>query len=145
MIRKFIRSDLRAAANMMVEVYRDPPWHDIWTEKSAMLYLTEIFKCPTFLGFVMEEEGIMAAVAIGRYKTWYDGVHFILEEFFVDKTMQRQGVGSRLMDFLKGYWIGQNIKKVELYTGRGYPAEGFYSNQGFVRTITKSNMELTTR
>lgn len=141
MIREFEKEDLKQSARLFVEVYAQAPWLDAWEEEQAFEYLTELFENPQFIGFLLEEEEELAGVALGHFKTWYDGTRFVIDEFFVNEAFHRKGIGRRLMDFFKGFWTAEEVVAVELLTGKGFPAVDFYEAQGFEKVELTQAME----
>ncbi len=131
MIRQMKWEDIEEAAELFQKVYAAAPWYDTWEIEQAKRYLSELMGCPLSEGYVYIHEGAIGGVCLGNYQTWYDGTHFILKEFFVSSRLHGIGIGSQIIEFLKNHWAARRVVQLELWTGKGYPAQNFYEKHGF--------------
>jgi len=70
-------------------------------------------------------------MCIGRIMTYLDFKELFIDEFSVHPDYQGQGLGGRLLDYVKGELHKEGIGTMLLNTERGYPAEKFYEKNGF--------------
>lgn len=131
MIRKMEEKDLQEMGMLLKQVYADEPWNDTWSVEQATTYLTELWNHPKAEGYVFVQDSQILGVCLGHYKTWYDGIRFVLEEFFISSTLHGIGIGSQIIQFLKEYLKKKEVCSIELWTGRNFPAQGFYEKQNF--------------
>lgn len=69
--------------------------------------------------------------AYGLVQQWESERRFYLKEMCVDSKRQHSGVGSQLLVHLIKQLKEENVRQISLGTGRGTPAERFYSRLGF--------------
>lgn len=132
LVRLMNKTDLGASSALMLKVFSGAPWYDQWDSvEHVQQYLKEYMDNPAFLGFVMEQEGQMLGASFGHTKSWYSGREYHIHEYFIDTTMQRGGLGSALMEYIKEYLTSVDIHCMVLLTERDLPAEEFYKKQGF--------------
>jgi ribosomal protein S18 acetylase RimI-like enzyme len=131
-IRKFSREDTDKCANLFKEVFSDYPWYDDWVSiNQARKYLLELIENPAFEGFVAYEGSLIVAVCFGRKKSWWEGKEFFIDEFFVSNLKQGNGIGTKLMNYVKKSLNKEDYRRLVLLTNEGIPAEEFYIKNGF--------------
>jgi ribosomal protein S18 acetylase RimI-like enzyme len=131
-IRKFSREDTDKCANLFKEVFSDYPWYDDWVSiNQARKYLLELIENPAFEGFVAYEGSLIVAVCFGRKKSWWEGKEFFIDEFFVSNLKQGNGIGTKLIDYVKDSLNKEDYRRLVLLTNEGIPAEEFYIKNGF--------------
>ncbi|MGZ7043989.1 MAG: N-acetyltransferase family protein [Methanobacterium sp.] len=130
--RKFNIEDFDKCAELYKEVFSDYPWYDEWDSvKQAKTYLMELIKSPVFEGFVIYDGSQIAAACFGRKRSWWTGNEFFIDEFFVSREKQGNGMGTKLMDYVKDSLRKEEYKRLTLLTNKGIPAEEFYFKNGF--------------
>ena len=123
--------DLQACAEIFTEVFSGSPWNENWELSSALSRLTEAADTPGFVGLKTITNNRIVAFAMGYLESFADGGHFFLKEMCVATEMQRQGIGTALLDELRSRLTEIGAKKLYLLTSRGGPAERFYAKNGF--------------
>lgn len=124
---KMITKDMiELLADSFVSVFNSEPWNDSWTKEQAKERLMDIFNTPKFEGAVEITDGRILGVIMGHGEQNYDGVHFFISEFWVDKTMQRKGIGSKLLNDFTDYLKTKDINHHYLITMRNESTQGFY-------------------
>lgn len=131
MIRHFEESDLDACVALFVSTFARPPWSETWNPRIVHARLDQIIRTPQSFGVVILDEGEITGFALGISEPWHEGTHFYLKEMCVADRRQRQGLGTRLMDYLFGELRDRDTKRVYLLTARGDMSEAFYSKTGF--------------
>jgi len=141
LIKKFTIEDVDECAELFKEVFSDYPWYDNWVSFSqTKTYLMELIQNPVFEGFVAYEGSKIVAVCIGHIRSWWMGKEFFIDEFYVAKDMQGNGIGTELMDYIKNSFISKNYTRLVLLTNKDIPAEEFYAKNGFQINENRINM-----
>lgn len=79
-----------------------------------MEYLSDIFNTPKFLGYVIEEDGVILGGLLAREKVWWSGSEVFVEEFFVKRSHQGRGYGTMLMKRVEQYMQKNSLESEEL-------------------------------
>lgn len=130
-MQKITEENIINIAESFVSAFNGAPWNDNWTIEQAIERLTDIYHTPKFHGGMKIINGKIAAVILGSGERYYDGIHFQILEFWVDKDMHRQGIGGILLDEFTEYLKGKGIYQHFLITLRGAQTEGFYQKHGY--------------
>lgn len=88
-------------------------------------------RTPGFLGVVIGRGEGIQGFAMGVAEPWHEGYHFYLKEMCVETGRQRQGLGSRLLEYLTDELSRQEVERIYLLTARGDMSEAFYQKVGF--------------
>lgn len=131
MTRHFDASDLDACVALFVSTFSRPPWSETWDPRIVHARLDQIIRTPHSLGAIILDEGEIAGFALGISEPWHEGTHFYLKEMCITHGRQRQGLGTRLMDYLLRELRDRDSKRVYLLTARGDMSEAFYAKAGF--------------
>lgn len=131
MTRHFEAADLDACVELYVSTFARPPWSETWDPQVVHARLDQIVRTPRSFGVVILAGGGIGGFALGISEPWHEGAHFYLKEMCVTHARQRQGLGTRLLDYLVGELSGQDVRRVYLLTARGDMSEAFYSKAGF--------------
>ncbi|MGW5365717.1 GNAT family N-acetyltransferase [Actinopolymorpha pittospori] len=128
-IEAFDTAVLDAAAHLFVSVFNAPPWNDSWSDSSARTRLRDVVETPGFVGVALHQGQDLCGFAIGHTEQWFAGRHFLLQEMCVRTELQRQGIGTELIDALEARLF--DVEQVYLLTDRHSPAHSFYERCGF--------------
>ena len=123
--------DVTTCAEVFAEVFNNPPWNEDWPVPSALSRLTEIAGTPGFVGLKVVSDGCMLGFVMGYTESFDTGNDFYLKEMCIIPEMQRQGIGTALLDELRIRLIAAGVRKVYLLTSRDGPAARFYEKNGF--------------
>lgn len=147
MIRKATADDI----NAMAEIYKELHEHhiqirpDFYRSPDAEFYRTQLAEQLDNV-FVIESGGVIQGYATLFINEREDCIHIARKRCFVDQfavkqEFRRQGVGGRLMQFIREYALLNDCMVVELGVWyENYDAVDFYGKNGFVpRTL---NLEL---
>lgn len=124
-------ADIPACAGILCSVYNNNLWQCRWDTAAAAEYLTDIFRMPKFVGYVLEEQDGIIGGVFAREKVWWSGSEVYVEELFVKPEAQGRGCGTRLMERIGAYVREQALAGITLSTNRYAPAAGFYRAMGF--------------
>jgi len=140
-IREFTIEDVDKCAELFKEVFSDYPWYDNWVSiNQAKKYLNELILNPVFEGFVAYEGSNVIAVCFGHKRSWWMGKEFFIDEFYVAKEMQGNGIGSELLNYVKYSLMEEDYRRLVLLTNKGIPAEEFYAKNGFYNNENRISM-----
>ncbi|WP_424356200.1 GNAT family N-acetyltransferase [Methanobacterium sp. MBAC-LM] len=146
LMRKFTVQDVDKCAKLFKEVFSAYPWYDNWVSlEQARTYLIELIENPVFDGYVAYSGLKLVAVCFGHKRSWWVGKEFFMDEFYVRNESQGNGIGTRMMDYIKKQLIEEEYTRLVLLTNRGIPAEEFYIKNGFYnnqdRTVMVKELE----
>ena len=131
MIRQFEIGDLGGSIDLLIATYNREPWNDSWTKESARAYLTEFINSSRFVGFVIDDDGVIVAASFAHARTWAGGNELYIDEFFVSPTHQGKGLGKQLMSAITKYATDLRLADIVLLTDNDKPAFDFYKALGF--------------
>lgn len=134
MTREFTRNDLKACAELFVNVFNRKPWNDQWSVPLAVDYFKDVAHSPGFNGFILEDEHTIDGFVLGTRKKWWSGDIYYLYEMCVTPSKQGKGIGSQLMDYTKQSLIEKGYTSIVLLTERIFPSAQFYEKQGFIES-----------
>lgn len=126
--------DLEGAAELYQRTFNAPPWNEGWDIETARERLRVILAAPNAFGVVALRDDVPIVFALGYLETWVSGTHFQLKEMCTAPTLQRQGLGSFVLEFLLRALKERGVVQVFCETRAGVPAESFYRRAGF-RTL----------
>jgi len=132
MNRPLLPSDLNACVDLFIRTFALPPWNETWPQPLVKARLEQITGTPGWSGVVTTDDGgSIIAFALGVAEPWHEGSHFFLKECCVDHSHQRQGIGTRLMEYLAEQLQQGDTTRIYLLTARGDMSEAFYEKIGF--------------
>jgi predicted acetyltransferase len=130
--KKFEISFLDECTNLFLKVYSAESWNDKWESfEQARDYLLEFINNPVFNGYIVRKDSKIIGVCLVHKRSWWSGNSYYMNEFFIDSDLQRQGIGTQFMNFIKRSLVEQGIKGIVLITEKGIPAEIFYKKNNF--------------
>ena len=140
--RKMTRTDFPACAQELMAAFRTEPWNEEWTHDQAITRIDEIMSARIIRGIVCMDAERCVSMLCGRIMTYQERKLFYIDEFSVHPDYQRQGIGSRMLAFLRDELKKepQPISHMSLITERGFPSVAFYEKNGFVELTNKLTM-----
>lgn len=135
-------ADLPACARELIAAFAGDPSNEVWTPQQASDRIDEIMSARVSRGFVCMDGDACVSMLCGRIMTYQDKKMFWIDEFSVHPAWQRQGVGSRMLAFLRTELQKEAhpINHMALVTTRGFPSVAFYEKNGFVSLPDELNM-----
>lgn len=132
--RRMTPDDFPACAHELIAAFRDEPWNEVWTYDQAFDRIDEIMSARVSRGYVCMDGDRCVSMLCGRIMTYQDVKQLFIDEFSVHPDAQRQGVGSRMIAYMRQELQKEPmpIRHLCLITERGYPAVTFYERNGFV-------------
>ncbi len=140
--RKMTAADFPACAQELIAAFAGEPWCESWTPDQALTRIDEIMSARVSRGIVCMDGERCISMLCGRIMTYQDQKLFYIDEFSVHPDFQRQGVGSRMLAFLRKELKKepQPISHISLITERGFPSVAFYEKNGFVELQNELTM-----
>lgn len=140
--RKMTPADVPACAIELIAAFKGEPWGEIWTYEQAYDRIDEIMSGRVSRGYVCMDGEKCVSMLCGRIMTYLDKKLFYIDEFSVHPDHQRQGIGSRMLVFLREELRKEShpISHISLITERGFPSVAFYEKNGFVELSNELTM-----
>jgi len=130
-IRKLTKDDILACAEILCNVYNNEMWQCRWEKETAIEYLTDFYDMKKFVGYVLEEDGVVLGGIFAHEKVWWNNSEVFIEEMFVKPDLQRKGYGSMLLRAMDEYVKEKGLAGLTLSTNKYAPAPLFYKKNGF--------------
>ena len=140
--RPMTPTDFPACAEELIAAFRVEPWNEEWTPDQAFTRIDEIMSARISRGIVCMDGDRCMSMLCGRIMSYQDQKLFYIDEFSVHPSYQRQGVGSRMLAFLREELRKepQPIIHMSLITEHGFPSVAFYEKNGFVELQNELTM-----
>ena len=140
--RRMTEADYPACAQELIAAFREAPWNEAWTYEQAYDRIDGIMSGRVSRGCVCMDGSTCVSMLCGRIMTYQDQKLFYIDEFSVHPAFQRQGLGSRMLAFLRDELKKepQPISHMSLITERGFPSVAFYEKNGFVELQNELTM-----
>ena len=128
-IRKATKKDLKEISELFLIETSRPPYKQAWNKRTALQKTKELSKIGEIY-IVLEEKKIIGFVAViinlgSRGK----GAH--VDELWIKKEKQGQGIGRKLMEFLEDRYEKQGMKHISLISDDRSKAFGFYKKLNY--------------
>ena len=132
-LRKLSPSDKGIITELFLSVFTKEPWNDDWSDTAQLnAYIDDLTGNKNSLTFgYFDDCGRMIALSMGSIRHWYRGTEYYIDEFCVDRELQRQGVGSAFLRDIEDYISENGMRHIFLQTDRTVPAYLFYRTCGF--------------
>jgi ribosomal protein S18 acetylase RimI-like enzyme len=122
---------LERASKIYTDCFNGPPWHDGWTQETAMERLRMLLDYPDALGLVAIRNEEIVGLVVGNCEPWSDGISYYLNELCVSSNEQRNGIAQSLLTNLVKELKNRKVESIYLLTEHGSGAESFFLKQGF--------------
>ena len=119
--RRMTPEDIPACARTLMAALAPAPWNEHWTYEQAFTRIDEIMSGRVSRGYVAVEGDTIVSMLSGRIMTYLAFKELWVDEFSVHPDYQRQGVGSRMMTFVRAQLREEpeKISYIVLNTERG--------------------------
>ena len=118
MIRRYRPDDLGGAAEVFRSAFAKEPWKEEWTAELAAERISQLMSAPRSVGYVSEEGGVIQAILCGRRLTYLHGDEYVIDEFCVSPSVQRQGTGTAVMEYAADEMRREGVVAMALMTTR---------------------------
>ncbi len=123
--------EVKQCTQLYMDIFNAEPWNDSWNKATAFHRLEDCINSPGFIGIVYCVEDDVTGAIIGNIEHFYDGKYFNLKEMFVKNTMQRQGIGQQMFEFLTRTLQEYQISSINLFSSKEFFPYSFYKKHGF--------------
>ncbi|PKY10278.1 hypothetical protein B1757_10420 [Acidithiobacillus marinus] len=131
-IRPIDESDVEEISQVFVTCFSAPPWNEAWTAEAARACICLKLQAQSRRGYVAIINNSVVGAAFGQIEGGLNKNKFQLQEFFVLPSVQRQGIGKKLLSTLfSELTVAENVGSIYLLTSRSSPAQDFYEKFGF--------------
>lgn len=122
-------------ADTYIKIFNADPWNESWSIDRATKRLTQVAGIPDSTGIVVwGADGSVVGFAVGAYEAWDKGDQFYLKELGVRPDMQRQEIGSQILEQIIAAAFKQNASQIVLDTQRNIPAYRLFERFKFKET-----------
>jgi len=128
-IREAKKNELPEVAEIFMEGTNSPPYNEKWTNKTALIKIKDHIKNKSKIYVAIINKEIMGFIT-ARLEYGYDGNKIFIEEFYIRKQFQGQGMGTKMLKKLEEIYHGK-IKFVALVSSKDAPAFKFYLKRKF--------------
>ena len=131
--RRMTTEDFGGCARELMKAFQEEPWNEDWTYEQAYTRIDEIMSARVSRGYVVYEGDVVVSMLCGRIMTYLDFKELWVDEFSVNPDYQRQGIGTKMMSFVREELKKEQekISYIVLNTEKGYPSVKFYEANGF--------------
>lgn len=130
-IRGYTPADLSACAALYSAAFAEEPWRENWPQELAENRIRELMVSPLSRGYLLLRDGRPVGLIAGEAFTYLYGRDFFVHEFCVSPDLQRGGIGTALLQYVRDELSAEGFAGMFLNTRRGYSSEAFYLKNGF--------------
>ena len=124
-----------------VDAFTSPPLnYSFVTKEKAERYIKDMTRTPGFVGYVNIDEKKVNAFIFGKIDNYFDGNLYEIMELAVDPSIQRGGIGSKVMHLLESRLKSLGVDAISLNTSRHLPAYAFYKKNGYSEIADNVNL-----
>lgn len=131
LIRRYEENDMTYIENLFVKVFSAEPWKESWTSEMVQNRLKGLLINPMTIAYVAYDNQVLSGAMIGHITSYLETLEFYIDEFFVDATLQRGGIGTSMLQYVEADLEKENVKTFTLLTTKGYPCVDFYNKNNF--------------
>ena len=125
------KSDFSKCAKTFMMAFQEEPWNEPWTYNSAYNRIEGMMMAGISRGYVACNDDMIVAMLCGRINSYVDAKELFVDEFCILPEYQGRGIGSKMLEFVRGHLKQEGISCMVLNTERDYPAAKFYEKNGF--------------
>lgn len=131
-ITEITQDQLEECVNLYIRTFEKEPWYDKFQSKQPVIdYFNNFMKMGSFLGYVGLVGDQIVALSVGMKKPWIEGIEYYIDEFCVDYSMQKKGIGSMFLEKIQEQIKGIGMNGMMLNTEEDYPSYQFFTKNGF--------------
>ena len=137
-IRPIAESDVEEISQIFVACFSATPWNEVWSVEAAHARIRPVLQTQSSRGCVAILNDSIVGAAFGQIEGGLNKNMFHLQEFFVLPSVQRQGIGKKILSKLfSELAVAENVASIYLLTIRASPAQAFYEKFGFSTSAKK--------
>jgi GNAT superfamily N-acetyltransferase len=130
-IEAFKSKYLDECANLLISAFNIEPWNEKWTFDTARKRLENTYNTPNFRGWVYKNDNKIVGALMGNCEQWYEGFQYYIKDFFVDPTIQKKGIGTKMLKYAEKELLDIDVNFIHFYTLKGGTTEKFYKKNGY--------------
>ncbi len=135
-VEYFKAEDIGGCVELFYDVYKNIPFRFEWLEKqNVSRYISDTQGAPNFLGFTLYADGKPVGYCLGKTNDYFKNSTYEIDELFIKKTMQGEGLGTFFVAFIEMVLAKKDIKVMKLNTNKTASASEFYGKIGFVPLV----------
>jgi aminoglycoside 6'-N-acetyltransferase I len=123
--------DIVECSQLYVDTFKHAPWNEEWQIEDAFDRLSNFLSPLYSIGFKIVKDNEIVGFLIGEIEQWNGTKNFYLKEMCVSNSMQRSGLGKKLITVLQNELKNRGISRIYLITQRETIPEWFYSALDF--------------
>ena len=124
-----------------VDAFTSPPLnYGFVTAAKAERYIKDMTRTPGFVGYVYADTEKIIAFIFGKIDNYFDGTLYEVMELAVDPTIQRGGIGTKVINLLESRLKNLGVDAISLNTSRHLPAYTFYQKNGYAEIEENVNL-----
>jgi ribosomal protein S18 acetylase RimI-like enzyme len=131
LIRRFEKDDMIDIENLYIKIFSAEPWNEHWSTDMVQERLKGLMINPMTIAYVAYDNQAISGALIGHITSYLETLEYYIDEFFVDTTLQRAGIGTAMLHYIEEDLKKENVKTFTLLTTRGYPCVDFYYKNNF--------------
>lgn len=130
-IKKLNHSKTEDIDQLFLRVFSSEPWNETWTTEMVHKRLEGLLVNPMTVAYVAYDQQELVGCLIGHLTSFQETIEFFVDEFFIDSTRQRAGIGTAMMEFVEDDLKMAGVGSITLLTAKGFPSESFYLKQNY--------------
>lgn len=135
-IRRMLGGDLPQVAKLYLKAYRAD-----WAEAGAQKYIGKFYHFDPESCFVAERDGAIVGVLLAYSYERESGLVIFIQELFVDPDARHQGIGKKLISWLReSFTLAAKVKVTPLVKADN-TVLNFYNSLGFEQDRAVSFMD----
>ena len=131
MIRELKMEDTEEIKKMVLAIFSEEPWNDVWTDEQLHLYVLELIGGSNSLAFGLYKDDLLVGISLGRVRHWCRGTEYWIDEFGILPEEQNRGLGTDFLQMIERALLERDITEIVLLTERTVYACNFYKMNGF--------------
>lgn len=141
-IRRLEKNDIKTLAGIMKNSFYYEPWNEIWDENKCFERLNIYSSISSACSFtLLNENNEICGAVIGYIIPFVDKLEYDLQEFFIDHNLQKNHLGTFLMNELLKELKVLNVDNVKFYTTG--MLDKFYNKFGYKKVNDEYLMKLS--
>ncbi|MDO4500147.1 MAG: GNAT family N-acetyltransferase [Erysipelotrichaceae bacterium] len=119
--------------SLFYSVFSIEPWNDDWSDERQLdLYITDLIGQNNSVSFGLYVDDELIGLSLGRFKHWYSGLEYFIDELCIKTDRQGEGLGSFFLREIEKDLKTKGYKAILLQTEKEMPAFDFYIANGYL-------------
>ena len=131
--------NLEEITELYIETYKNEPWKENWKKEIAKEKIKDLIENNISENYCIKNDNKIIGAMFGRRNYFIDKKELYIDEFFIEYSSQRKGIGKYFLEYIENDIKQKNYSSIVLLTKKTFPSELFYQKNGF---YTSKNMIL---